>query len=159
MRGLSQAALKEDGVKRLGYRLVGKLLSTKLVNRVVFMTMILKIWRTVDNVEIEAIAGTTFSFTFKSAEDQRQVLKGGPWSFDKVLLVVEKPIGKGDIQTMRFNKVTFWVQIHRVPLLCMTIEIGQFLGSMIGDVQEIGVGKYISVRVVVDVTVPLRRIL
>ncbi|KAK3225039.1 hypothetical protein Dsin_004901 [Dipteronia sinensis] len=48
----------------------------------------------------------------------------------------------------------------------MTSEIGRFLGGMIGEVKEVDdggsgdcVGKYIRVRVVIDVTQPLRHIL
>ncbi|KAK2656329.1 hypothetical protein Ddye_009381 [Dipteronia dyeriana] len=100
-----QASLKEDGLKRLGYRLVGKLLSTKLVNREVFTMMTPKIWRTVEDVETEVLAGNE------------------------------------DIQDMRFTEVAVWVQIHGVPLLCMTTEIGRFLGNMIQKVTEIDVGK------------------
>ncbi|KAK3230832.1 hypothetical protein Dsin_002713 [Dipteronia sinensis] len=72
--------------------------------------------------------------------------------------------GMWDIQEMQFNKVTFWVQIHRVLLLCMTFEIDRFLGSMIGEVKEVDdrgsgdcIRKYIRVMVVVDVSKPFRR--
>ncbi|KAK3230618.1 hypothetical protein Dsin_002499 [Dipteronia sinensis] len=58
------------------------------------------------------------------------------------------------------------IQIHRAPLLWMGAEIGRFLGSMIGDVAEIDegnqvdrVGKYIRVRVVINVSKPLCQIL
>ncbi|TXG72009.1 hypothetical protein EZV62_000588 [Acer yangbiense] len=158
--------LKKDGVKRMGFRLIGKLLSNKLVNRDAFTSLFPRIWRTMEDFEIEVISGNTFSFTFKSANDRWQVLQGGPWSFDKALLVLEEPTGKGDIQRMKFNKVAFWVQIHNVPLLCMTAEIGKFLGEMVGEVKEVDtgksgecVGKYIRVRVVIQVDKPLRRIL
>jgi hypothetical protein len=117
-------------------------------------------------VETEVIAGNIFSFTFNNDNDRRQVIQGGPWSFDKALLVLEEPTGKGDIQQMNFNKATFWVQIHRVPLLCMTADIVRFLGEMIGEVKDVDggktgdcVGKYVRVRVVINVNTPLRRIL
>ncbi|TXG51275.1 hypothetical protein EZV62_023799 [Acer yangbiense] len=91
---------------------------------------------------------------------------GGPWSFDKALLVLEEPVGKGDIQGMSFNKTAFWIQIHNVPLICMIAEIWRFLGEMVGKVKEVDtgksgdcVGKFIRVRVVVQVDKPLHRIL
>ena len=91
-------------------------------------------------MEIEVIDGNTFSFTFLLVDDRFLVLHGGPWRFDRALLVLEEPIGKGEVQNMNFNKVAFWVQIHNVPLLCMTREIGVFLGRMIGEFKEIDVG-------------------
>ncbi|KAK3230846.1 hypothetical protein Dsin_002727 [Dipteronia sinensis] len=65
---------------------------------------------------------------------------------------------------MIFPYSEFWVQIHRVPLLCMTKEIGHFLGGMVGVVSEEDVsgecvGEFLSVRVNVDVSKPLRRCL
>ncbi|KAK2656336.1 hypothetical protein Ddye_009388 [Dipteronia dyeriana] len=63
--------LMEDGMKRLGYKLVGKLLSTKLVNRETCTMMIPKILRTVEDIETEVIAGNMFSFTFKSVDDRQ----------------------------------------------------------------------------------------
>ncbi|KAL5763795.1 hypothetical protein ACOSQ2_016389 [Xanthoceras sorbifolium] len=67
---------------------------------------------------------------------------------------------------MEFTKTAFWVQIHNVPLLYMTKDIGFFLGALIGDVVDLDVGasgdcygKYIHVRVVVDITQPLKRFL
>ncbi|TXG60205.1 hypothetical protein EZV62_014778 [Acer yangbiense] len=95
----------------------------------------------VEGIDIEVITGNTFSFTFKNANDRRQVLMGGPWSFYKLLLVLEEPIGKGEIHLMKFNKVPFWIKIHNVPLIYMTTVIGRFLGSMIGKVIEIDEGK------------------
>ncbi|TXG50019.1 hypothetical protein EZV62_025894 [Acer yangbiense] len=160
------SGLKDGGSRRLSLRLAGKLLSVKHVNREAFLSVLPRIWRTVKEFEIEILEGNIFSFTFKEESDRRSVLRGGPWSFDKALLVLEEPTGKGDIREMKFDKVAFWIQIHKVPLLCMTSEIGRFLGSMIGEVKEIDdggsgdcVGKYIRVRVVVDVTKPLRRML
>ncbi|KAK3219568.1 hypothetical protein Dsin_013538 [Dipteronia sinensis] len=141
-------------------------MSNKLVNRNAFINMIPKIWRTKNSVEIEVIDENMFSFTFKNEQDRFNVLQGGPWSFDKALLVLSEPKGKGDVKGMSFKEVAFWVQIHNVPLLCVTKEIGIFLGSMVGKVREIDtgpsgecVGKYIRVRVVINVDQPLRRIL
>ncbi|KAK2638727.1 hypothetical protein Ddye_026522 [Dipteronia dyeriana] len=155
-----------EGDRRLGLHLVGKLLVKKLVNRDVFIKLFSTIWRMIEGVEIESLTGNTFFFTFKSASDMQQVLYRGLWSFDKALLVLEKPIGKGEIQKMSINKVSFWVQIHNIPIIYMTAVIGQFLGSLIGDVIEFDegklgdcVGKFIWAKVVVDVEKPLRQIL
>ncbi|TXG60337.1 hypothetical protein EZV62_014910 [Acer yangbiense] len=119
-----------------------------------------------EEFEIEVITGNTFSFTFQNANDRWLVLHGGLWSFDKAILVLEESMGKGDIKGMCFNKVAFWIQIHNVPLICMTAEIGRFLGEMVDEVKEVDtrksgdcVGKFIRVRVVVQVDKPLRHIL
>ncbi|KAK2641360.1 hypothetical protein Ddye_023123 [Dipteronia dyeriana] len=65
---------------------------------------------------------------------------------------------------MSFNSVDFWLQIHNIPLLCMTEDIGTFLGSMIGEVSAVDTGttsdcsgNFLRVRVRVSVDEPLRR--
>ncbi|KAK3199216.1 hypothetical protein Dsin_022631 [Dipteronia sinensis] len=53
------------------------------------------------------------------------------------MIIFDEPVGDGDIRNMKFNRMEFWVQIHNIPLLCMTEEIGIFLGQMIGEVRGI----------------------
>ncbi|KAK3205549.1 hypothetical protein Dsin_019595 [Dipteronia sinensis] len=123
-----QDGLKAAGLRRLALSLVGKVLTNRLVNCEVFIGVLRKIWRVKEGVEIEFVSNNIFTFQFKSVEDRRRILAGGPWTFDGALIVLEAPTGKGDIKKMNFNHTEFWVQIHRVPLLCMTKEIGHFLG-------------------------------
>lgn len=108
----------------------------------------------------------TFLFYFRNHENRFRMLAGGPWSFDNSLLVLEQLNGVGDINKLGFNKVEFWVQIRNAPLLCMTREMGDFLGQLVGDLRDIDVGsigecfgKYMRVRVVIDVSKPLERFL
>ncbi|TXG60988.1 hypothetical protein EZV62_012351 [Acer yangbiense] len=74
--------------------------------------------------------------------------------------------GKGEIQRMVFNKAEFWIQIHNAPLICMSEEIGRFLGSIVGEVvqfDECGSGaymeKFLRVRVILEIDKPLRKCL
>ncbi|KAK2643433.1 hypothetical protein Ddye_025196 [Dipteronia dyeriana] len=67
------------------------------------------------------------------------------------------------IEKMSFKYVDFWVQIHQIPLLCMTKE---FLGGMIGDVIDVDgketddcVGKFMRVRMRLEIDKSLRRCL
>ncbi|TXG48026.1 hypothetical protein EZV62_027320 [Acer yangbiense] len=72
--------------------------------------------------------------------DLQRILKGGPWSFDQAMIVFDKPAGVGEIKDLKFKDMDFWVQIHNIPLLCMTRESGTFLGRMIGEVHDINLG-------------------
>ncbi|KAL5780526.1 hypothetical protein ACOSQ2_011263 [Xanthoceras sorbifolium] len=65
---------------------------------------------------------------------------------------------------MSFSKADFWIQIHNVRLLCMTRNIGFQLGAKIGKVKDMDLGasgdctgKFLRVRVSVDVLRPLKR--
>ncbi|KAL5764722.1 hypothetical protein ACOSQ2_017316 [Xanthoceras sorbifolium] len=131
-----------------------------------FRAIIPKIWRTTQTFIIENVKENVFVFQFQNQVDKRRVLMGGPWSFDKCLIVLEEPLGDGKFLDMGFTNVQFWVQLHNVPLVCMTKEIGWALGNKIGRVTDIDVGatgdclgRFLRVRVVIDVTKPLNRYL
>ncbi|KAK3180241.1 hypothetical protein Dsin_000130 [Dipteronia sinensis] len=68
--------LKGLGEQRLALCLVGKVLSTTLINREAFMSLIARIWRVTEEVEIEIVSGNIFAFHFKNAEDRQSVLSG-----------------------------------------------------------------------------------
>ncbi|KAI9201183.1 hypothetical protein LWI28_019811 [Acer negundo] len=97
--------LLDNGERRLSLCLVGKVLTTKLVNREVFTDVIHSVWRVSEGVDIEWIEGNIFAFHFKNLEDRKRVILGGPWSFDKAMLIFEESVGDGDIKCMKFNRM------------------------------------------------------
>ncbi|KAL5741628.1 hypothetical protein ACOSP7_028360 [Xanthoceras sorbifolium] len=161
-----ETPLREAGARKLALCLVGKILTTKLINREAFRAIIPKIWRTTQTFIMDNVKENVFVFQFQNQADKRRVLTGGPWSFDKCLIVLEEPLGDGKFLEMGFNNVQFWVQLYNVPLVCMTKEIGWALGNKIGRVTDIDVGatgdclgRFLRVRVVIDVSKPLSRYL
>ncbi|TXG70892.1 hypothetical protein EZV62_005827 [Acer yangbiense] len=158
--------LKMAAVQRISVSLVGKILTQKSVNREAFKIVIGKIWQVTKGMEIESLTGNIFSFSFVNQEDRRKVLFGASWTFDNALLVLEEPEGKGTVDSMAFKYCEFWIQIYKVPLLCASREIGWFLGEMLGEVVEVEggmagecVGKFMRVRVNIDISKPIRRCL
>ncbi|TXG52684.1 hypothetical protein EZV62_021853 [Acer yangbiense] len=136
-----EESLRVEAVNRMSLCLVGKILSNKIVNREAFMRVIGKIWYVKEGFEIESVTGNVFTFFFRREEDRQRVIDEGPWSFNNALLVLQKPDGQGTIESIQFHKAEFLVQIHQVPILCMTRKIGWFLGSMIGEVVEVDGGN------------------
>ncbi|TXG50717.1 hypothetical protein EZV62_023241 [Acer yangbiense] len=158
--------LKVEAINRLSLCLVGRILTRKWVNRDAFIRVIGKIWQVKKGLDIESVSGNTFTFHFRDEYDLVKVMAGSPWSFDNALIAMEKPTGMGTIEALSFSQADFWVQIHQIPLLCMTREIGRFLGGMIGKVLDIDggssgdcVGKFMRVRIQIDITKSLKRCL
>ncbi|KAL5767822.1 hypothetical protein ACOSQ2_014605 [Xanthoceras sorbifolium] len=146
------AELQEIGQQKLALCLAGRLMVSKQVNKESFRAIFPKIWRTTQEVEIEVLWDNIFGFHFKNLVDRKRVMAGGPWSFDGSLLVLEELTDVGELSRLAFNRAEFWVQIHNILMLCMTKEIGRFLGNQIGVVREIDLGasgnclgKYIRV--------------
>ncbi|KAK1550302.1 hypothetical protein Q3G72_016977 [Acer saccharum] len=122
------------------------------------------VWRVSGGVEIEWVEGNIFAFHFTNMEDRKWILTGGPWNFDRAMIIFDESVRDGDVQSLSFSRVEFWIQIHNIPILCMTEDIGIFLGKMIGEVREIdleaekeGKDRFIRVRVMIETAEPLKQ--
>ncbi|KAL5833017.1 hypothetical protein ACOSQ3_016691 [Xanthoceras sorbifolium] len=158
--------LQEVGSIKLASCLADKLISNKLVNREAFRAIIPKSWRIRYGVEVEVVHENMFVFQFEDVMDRNCVLKGGSWSFNNALLVLEASTGSGALATMLFSYAEFWVQLHNVLLLFITRDIGHFLGSQIGQVVEMDIRspgdclrKYLRTCVRIDIRKLLIRVI
>ncbi|KAL5739801.1 hypothetical protein ACOSP7_028696 [Xanthoceras sorbifolium] len=144
--------------------LVGKVLSGKRVNWDAFKGVIEQLWSVIGSVEIESMGDNLFVFYFRRLEDRASVWSRGPWHFDHNLIVLEKPDGVGEISKLGFNRLEIWVQIFNIPLLCMNRGMAKFLAEQIGSVVEIPAeskecrGRFMHVKVQIDISRPLRRV-
>lgn len=85
------------------------------------------------------------------------MFSGGPWLFDKQVIVFVKPKGISETLNVEFNKVAFWIHILNVPLACLNESCARLWGNEIGELLATEVhGIDMKVRVLTDVTKPLR---
>ncbi|KAK1557476.1 hypothetical protein Q3G72_025443 [Acer saccharum] len=118
--------LMNHGQWRLALCPVGKLLSNRMVNQEAFMFVIKKIWWVHEEDEIEAVVGSIFAFYFKNEDDRKKILEGCPWSFDRCLIVLEEPVGTGDIASMDFGRVDFWLEFQ-IPFYGILSKVANIL--------------------------------
>ncbi|KAL5781600.1 hypothetical protein ACOSP7_006629 [Xanthoceras sorbifolium] len=159
----------DDEVKRVGcsdvfHCLVGKVLSGKRVNRDAFKGVIEQLWSVIGSVEFESVGDNLFVFYFRRLEDRALVWLRGPWHFDHNLIVLEKPDGVGEISKLGFDRLEIWVQVYNIPLMCMNKGMTKFLAEPIGSIVEIPAeskecrGRFFCVKVHIDISKPLRRV-
>ena len=103
-------------------------------------------------------------FQFEKRDDLEKVVLLGPWSFDKYILILQKVEAGESVKNLSFDKVSFWVQIHGLPMLSQTMDTGKRIGSSLGTVEKVEVdergfclGEYMRVRVSIDALKPLCR--
>ena len=79
-------------------------------------------------------------------------MNGRPWSFEQQILALQEFDGKTPPSQLALTHSAFWVQIHDMPLVCMTKKMGIRIGESIGKVEDIDVegdgtgwGKYLRV--------------
>ncbi|KAL9443825.1 hypothetical protein AB3S75_017078 [Citrus x aurantiifolia] len=90
--------MKAKGEKIAAGCLVGKVLHTRGVNVEGLKTAMQRVWKTSREVKIESLGDNTFMFRFGSEADKRSIMVGGPWHFDRALIVLTEPAGIGDIK-------------------------------------------------------------
>ncbi|KAL6269337.1 hypothetical protein ACE6H2_026248 [Prunus campanulata] len=144
--------------------IVGKVLSSKPVNKGAFINVIKGLWRPKALVEIVSIRDDRFLFVFSNAGDVRRILEGGPWTFGGDLLVLAEVPGLATPASIPLQTQAFWVRIHGLPFQFMTRIMGEELGGTLGTVLTVNcdrhgtcMGDYLRVRVVLDISLPLRR--
>lgn len=139
--------------------LLGKVLGTKSVNREAFEEVMNRIWSIPYRVRIDLYGGDNrFVFCFATSLERQRVYSGGPWLFDRQVIVFVKPSGIGETSNVEFNKVAFWIHIINVPLACLNESCARFWGKEVGELLVTVVNSTdMKVRVLVDVTKPLKR--
>lgn len=158
--------MKEKGSRAIAGCLVGKILLARGVNREGLKVALHQAWRIVSEFKIESLRSNIFMFKFSLEADKKRVLNGGPWHFDRALIVLQEPSGIGSIKKQSFSHASFKIQIHNVSLMCMDASIIRELGSRVGKVEDIGTdaqrecfGEYMRIRVSVNITKPLKKII
>lgn len=92
------------------------------------------------------------------------VLKGGPWSFDSAIMVMEEvPKGEDPLNVPLWH-VNMWIQIFDLPSGFMSEIVGKQLGDFIGRFIEYDSKnnssiwrEFMRIRVRLDVRHPLKR--
>ncbi|KAH9658540.1 hypothetical protein KPL70_023537 [Citrus sinensis] len=161
-----EASMKAKKEKALANCLVGKVLLTRVVNKEGMKIALQQVWRTFKEVEIESLGNNIFMFKFAEEADKKRVLTGGPWHFDRALIVLTEPRGIGEVIKQSFTHISFWIQIRNVPLACMEKEFLHELGGKIGLVEEVEtdengdcIGEFARIGVSINITQPLEKIL
>lgn len=91
--------LRTKGVKCL----VGRLGDVKRINKETFKSVLTRIWRLRGNIFFNEIQDNLWLFEFSKEKDQRRVLEGRPWSYDRTILVLNEFDGKTPPSQMEFN--------------------------------------------------------
>lgn len=118
--------------------IVGKLIVDKPLNMGAFHTIMLKIWRFSRQVSFSEVGANMYVLELIWNYSNLLKVKGGcPWMFERHLILFKDFDGYTPIQDMMFDKETFWVQLHHLPLGGMNKSIGEKVGCAIGTVDMV----------------------
>ncbi|KAE8770391.1 hypothetical protein D1007_57857 [Hordeum vulgare] len=177
MRGLKLSAAERRGIKVGGAeknttgdrivddpKAVGKLFSEKPVHAGIIGQTLGRIWCPIKGLECKELETNIFLFTFRQAAGWRRALEEGPWWFDKELLVMEEFDPEKTVEEYDFKLIPMWIHVFGLPLGQMNRHTRERIGDDFHELLEVDVGhdgramgKYLRVKVKLDITVPLMR--
>ena len=143
--------------------LAAKFLTKRALNIDAIAKTFTPLWRSKNGFKIKKEGDHVILFTFDNREEIDQILKAESWSFDKHLMVLQRYDRETDVLGMQFNRITFWVQVHDIPIRFRTRKVAEKICGTIGTVHEPAEGTategdgFIRVRVTIDMSQPLSR--
>ncbi|KAK6156052.1 hypothetical protein DH2020_010300 [Rehmannia glutinosa] len=157
-------SLVEEGRKLIHRGLIGRLLTRRPYNKKQFMDTITRLWRVEGGFKITEIGLDTFFFIIEDPREVDRILNLEPWTFNRLLIILKEFEGLNVREVGELTHTRFWVQIHNLPDEGMYDKIGMVIGDGLGIALEVDaddkgrcLGHYMRVRVLMDITKPLRR--
>ncbi|KAL4369742.1 hypothetical protein GQ457_05G022540 [Hibiscus cannabinus] len=144
--------------------LVGKVASPPTIDGGRLIRQFRSIWKDDKVLNILEINPNFFLISFASSANRANVLKRGPWDFQKYWFALEQADPNRTIHDYSFLHMCIWVRIHNIPLSLMMAALARVLGASIGKVimtdtrlEDGNMGEFMWVRVLIDTSKPLRR--
>lgn len=113
-----------------------------------------EIWRPVKKIMIKDLGSNLMLAEFKDHRDEVRVMREGPGSFDKHLLLMKELNICQQLNQIKIIEASFWVWIFDLPLQVMNGKVGKLIGEAISIVEEIDVeqgevawGEYLRIKV------------
>ncbi|MCI08776.1 DUF4283 domain protein, partial [Trifolium medium] len=151
-------------IKKNSFSLVGRFLTNRPIRVKTMMSKMGEIWQPGRGMDIEEAYPGLLIFKFFHQLDVQHILKQGLWSFDNHTLVLNMLKEDEDPRDVPLFSIPFWIQIHNLPAGFMSHKTGKNIGNYIGEFLEydekndsLSWRKYMCVRVLVDVRLPLKR--
>ncbi|XP_010690516.1 uncharacterized protein LOC104904037 [Beta vulgaris subsp. vulgaris] len=154
---------QQETQDRVSLMLVGRLLTERPFHIEAFRRTMIQSWGlSSQKIVIKVIGTNLFAFQFFHWKDREKVLSGRPWCFEQKLLILNEVSGNEQPTDVPLLHSPFWLRLKNLPFNCRSDDDVRAVCSSVGDVMEIesdelGLEAYRRVKVMLDITKPLRR--
>jgi interleukin-1 receptor-associated kinase 1 len=128
-----------------------------------FKQTITQAWRLKNPIEVQDLEKNLFLFRFSTKKDADTVLRNGPWSFDRNLLILHKVTGEEQPSDLNMHKVSFWVRVYDLPFKLRSEAMAKKLGNIMGSFEEVDpkdsnrTGRFLRLKTSLDLRKPLKK--
>lgn len=117
--------------------MVMKLFTESPYNKEAMKQTMRKAWRSVGRVKSRDLNHSIMLVESIDIRDKNHVIREGPWSFDKNLVMFVEGDGCLQVHQIEFKHALFWIHLHDLPLLALTEPMGRRIGASIWRVEEV----------------------
>ena len=93
-----------------------------------------QLWRSTNEFRIRNHEENRVLFVFDNLGDVDRILKNQPWSFDKLLVMLQRYNSDIPVRDLVFKTTLFWVQVHDILVRFMTRKVAEEICDTIGEV-------------------------
>ncbi|KAE8716895.1 hypothetical protein F3Y22_tig00110105pilonHSYRG00012 [Hibiscus syriacus] len=115
---------------------VGSFLTSSVINFMSMRSTLANVWHPVGGISISEMGEGRILFRLYNEVDANRFDLGGPWNFNKHLLILHKLQHGEDPKTVPLNHLCFWILISDVPRGFMSERVARSLGNFIGSFIE-----------------------
>lgn len=134
VEGLNLRLTEEEAVTE--YVLEAKFLTKRALNIEAIAKTFSPIWRARNGFKVQKKGDHVVLFTSDNKTEMEKVLAAKPWNFDQHLMVLQRYDKDIDVVDIKFNMVTFWVQVHDIPVRFRTRSVAEKICGAIGTVNK-----------------------
>jgi hypothetical protein len=151
-----------DGISNCNNSLIGKILSTKIILKPVLLSTLQGIWGNPKGLNITEIEGGFFHITMELEKDTQRALQGNPWMVRNSWFMVHLWDRQINPNNLDFHHVPAWIQIWGLPIHCKTVNMGKYIGSQLGKVEDAAIYDYpqksriVKIRVCINSAEPIK---
>lgn len=120
------------------------------------------LWKPVYGVTIKAQGTRRFFFQFYHERDLKRIINGGPWTFNRKVLLLTYMAPLSNPLSDPIENIDFWIQVHDVPLGFRLERVCADVGNKMGQFIEFDPANFndrwkpfLRIRVRLNVTKPL----
>lgn len=143
---------------------IGKLLSERPAHPDALERALGRVWCPLNGTECKSLGENKFLFTFRQASGKKRALEERPWMFSNELLIMADLDESKAIEEIEFFYIPIWIRVLMIPIGLINKETGEAIGNSMGEFLEVeeddgvvAVGKYLRVKIMLDVRKPLMR--
>lgn len=119
-----------------GKLVVGRVLSPYPANPSAVVNKLKGPWRLRGHAEAQRVTSKDgrFMVSFTEEGDRQHVLAAGPWHFRNDAVIFADYDGQGNPAEVHLNSISPWAQVHKLPFVLKTGEMGWTFGKKLGTV-------------------------